>query len=89
MNDRAVSVLENYDLSVLRTYKGRGAIVCETDQGLKVLREYRGTEERIEQLDRMLRMVRESTGYLMDAYLRNKEGGYLCRDREQNVYILN
>lgn len=88
MNDRAVSVLENYDLIVLRTYKGRGAIVCETDQGLKVLREYRGTEERIEQLDRILRMVRESSGYLMDAYLRNKEGGYLCRDREQNVYIL-
>lgn len=88
MNDRAVSMLENYELNVLRTYKGRSAIICETDQGLKVLREYRGTEERIAKIDWLLRTVREKSGYLLDAYVKNKEGGYLCRDREQNTYLL-
>lgn len=88
MNDRAVSILENYELNVLRTYRGRSAIICETDQGLKVLREYRGTEERIARIDRLLRAVREKSGYLLDAYVKNKEGGYLCRDREQNAYLL-
>lgn len=88
MNDRAVSILENYELNVLRTYRGRSAIICETDQGLKVLREYRGTEERIAKIDQLLRTVREKSGYLLDAYIQNKEGTYLCRDREQNTYIL-
>lgn len=88
MNDRAVSMLENYELNVLRTYRGRSAIICETDQGLKVLREYRGTEERIAKIDRLLRAVREKSGYLLDAYIPNKEGSYLCRDREQNTYLL-
>lgn len=88
MNDRAVSMLENYELNVLRTYRGRSAIICETDQGLKVLREYRGTEERIARIDQLLRTVRERSGYLLDAYMQNKEGMYLCRDREQNTYIL-
>lgn len=88
MNDRAVGMLENYELNVLRTYKGRSAIICETDQGLKVLREYRGTEERIAKIDQLLRAVREKSGFLLDAYVKNKEGGYLCRDREQNAYLL-
>lgn len=88
MNDRAVSMLENYEINVLRTYKGRSAIICETDQGLKVLREYRGTEERIARIDQLLRAVREKSGYLLDTYVRNKEGTYLCRDREQNTYLL-
>ncbi len=88
MNDRAVSMLENYEINVLRTYRGRSAIICETDQGLKVLREYRGTEERIARIDQLLRAVREKSGYLLDTYVQNKEGTYLCRDREQNTYLL-
>ena len=31
MNDRAVSLLEQYELEVTHTRKGRGAILCETD----------------------------------------------------------
>lgn len=88
MNDRAVSVLDNYEFNVLRTYKGRGAIICETERGLKVLREYRGTEDRIARIDEVLRKVRESSGFLLDVYEKNKEGSYICRDREQNCYIV-
>ena len=88
MNDRTVSVLENYELNVLRTYKGRGAIICETDEGLKVLREYHGTEERLAKIDGLLRAVRDKSDYLIDAYVKNKEGMYICRDREQKAYIL-
>ena len=42
VNDRAVSLLEQYDLEVLRTRKGRGAILCETENGLYILKEYEG-----------------------------------------------
>ena len=36
MNDRSVSLLDNYDIEVLRTWKGRGAILCETSQGILI-----------------------------------------------------
>ena len=38
MNDRSVSVLEKYDIEVLRSWKGRGAILCETKTGIKILK---------------------------------------------------
>ena len=34
MKPKAVNVLERYDLEVLRTWKVRGAILCESDKGL-------------------------------------------------------
>ena len=40
MNDRCVSLLDNYDVEVLRTTKGRGAILCETNQGMLIFKEY-------------------------------------------------
>ena len=42
MNDRAVSVLEQYDLEVERTWKGRGSIHFETKDGIYILKEYKG-----------------------------------------------
>lgn len=36
MNDKAVNVLEQYDMTVNRTFKGRGTIICDTDQGMRV-----------------------------------------------------
>lgn len=88
MNDRAISILDNYEFHVLRTYKGRSAIICETDQGLKVIREYSGTEDRIAGIDDLLRTVRENSGYFMDAYEKTKEGNYITRDRDQVTYIV-
>ena len=42
MNDRAVSVLEQYDFVVERTWKGRGSILFETKDGIYILKEYKG-----------------------------------------------
>ena len=38
VNDRYVSLLENYEIEVLRTWKGRGAVLCETNQGTLILK---------------------------------------------------
>ena len=43
MNDRAVELLEQYEIEVLHTKKGRGAILCDTSQGTLILKEYTGT----------------------------------------------
>ena len=38
MNDRAVALLEQYEIEVLRTRKGRGAILCDTQQGCLIFK---------------------------------------------------
>ena len=46
MNDKSLNVLEHYDISVNKTFKGRGTIICETDAGKFVLKEYKGKTEK-------------------------------------------
>lgn len=86
MNDRAVGVLEQYDVAVSRTFKGRGTIICETDKGMCVLKEYRGKEEKLELLSRLQEKVSDSIK--VDSLIRNKEGGLLAKDTDSSTYIL-
>ena len=54
MIDRYLEALEQYEMEIISVRKGRGAWICETDQGLKLLREYRGTVRRLEIEDQIL-----------------------------------
>ena len=88
MNDRAVSVLENYNLEVIRTQKGRNAILFETPQGWMILKEYRGPEERLEMMYRLLTAVSENGFDRAETLIQNKEGQLLCRDQDRTAYIV-
>lgn len=88
MNDRAVNVLEQYDIEVLRTWKGRGAILFETKQGTKILKEYSGPVEKLKQQEELLRHIRENSGCVVEQLLPNKEGELYCRDQDQVKYIV-
>ena len=50
MNENALEVLEQYDLEVYRTWKGRGVYFVDTACGLYLLKEHRGSEDKIEKL---------------------------------------
>lgn len=63
MNDRAISVLDNYELEVIKTRKGRGAILCETKQGLYILKEYLGPREKVHVQKALLEKI-EKQGYV-------------------------
>lgn len=86
MNDRAVSVLENYDMEVMRTFKGRGTIICETSNGFRVLKEYKGKTEKLELLNLLQEKISETVKN--DRIIRNKEGNLFCKDTEGIVYIV-
>ncbi len=88
MNDRAVALVESYGCKVLRSYKGRSAIICETDCGLKILKEYRGPEERVQEADTLLKQMQERGDFLLERFVPTTEGGFLTKDREHNTYIL-
>ena len=50
MNENALEVLEQYDLEVTRSWKGRGVYFIETSSGLYLLKEHRGSEEKMEKI---------------------------------------
>ena len=37
MNEKSLKVLEQYDIELISTRRGRGSYICETDQGKKLL----------------------------------------------------
>ncbi len=88
MNDRSVSVLDNYDIEVLRTWKGRGAILCETAQGILILKEYAGHKEKAVFQDALLTQVKEKGFKNVESIIKNKEEELLTQDQEGTSYVL-
>ena len=88
MNDRSVSVLENYDFEIVRTQKSRNAILCETNKGWMILKEYRGQRFRLELLDKLLEEIADSGLKRAEHLLRTKDGELICPDQEQTPCIV-
>lgn len=88
MNDRAVSLLDQYEIEVNRTWKGRGAILCESDQGLLIMKEYAGPVEKVKFQDYLLKHINESGAVRVESILRTKEGEMIVYDQDRVAYIV-
>ena len=88
MNDRAVNLLEQYDFSVERTWKGRGAILFEADNTVYILKEYKGASERLSYIADRLIQIRENGFTEIEEIIPNKEGSYFCTDYDRTTYIV-
>ena len=88
MNDRALKVLEQYDLEVISTRRGRGSYILETAQGLRILSDYTGSENKALFQNRVLEQIREGGYEQVDLLLPNKEGALISRDWEENKYVV-
>lgn len=88
MNDRAVSVLSEYDLEVIRTWKGRGAILIDTPEGIRILKEYTGFTEKLALQNELLACIRENGDIAVEEILPNKEGELWTKDQYQDTYIV-
>lgn len=88
MNDRAVGLLEQYDVEVTHTRKGRGAILCETDRGLLIFREYSGNPEHLKLQDSILKAVAENGSVQAESLIPDREGNLCVQDNDGVKYIL-
>lgn len=88
MNDRAVSLLEQYEIEVRRTWKGRGAILCESDRGLLIMKEYSGPAEKVGFQELLLNHIRESGVVRAETILRTREDELIVRDQDRSAYIV-
>lgn len=88
MNDRAVGLLEQYEIEVLRTRKGRGAILCDTNQGCLIFKEYIGNTEKVGIQDRLLKQVTQLGKVYVENIIPAKDGELLVKDNDGTSYIL-
>ena len=88
VNDKTLAVLEKYDIEVLRSWKGRSAILCETKTGIKILKEYKGSEKRLALQKEILEKMEENGFCSHEKILSTKEGELLVKDEEMNSYCL-
>ena len=88
MNDRAVALLEQYEIEVLRTRKGRGAILCDTQQGCLIFKEYTGREEQLRLQEQVLKHLEACGNISAERLLATREGALSVTDRDGVRYIL-
>lgn len=88
MNDRALKVLEQYELEITDTRRGRGSYICETGQGLRILCDYAGSENKALFQNCVMQQMREGGYRKVDMIIPNKEGGLITRDWEGNAYVV-
>ncbi len=88
MNDRALKVLEQYELEVISTRRGRGSYILDTPQGIRILCDYTGSENKALFQNRVMRQIREGGYDRVDVLLPNREGGLISRDWEENKYVV-
>lgn len=88
MNDRAIYLLEDYDIEVQKTRKGRGCIICETSAGPLTFMEYRGNVNRLPLEKLLLEQISLQNRIGVDRIFANKEDNLYVTDGDGVNYIL-
>ena len=87
MNDWGMSVLSQYPVTVRTTRKVRGALLCDTKEGLYLLSEYRGKQVRLEAEAALLLYLAEENGAHTDQIIKQREE-LLSKNEEGTGYVL-
>ncbi|MEF9941734.1 MAG: CotS family spore coat protein [Lachnospiraceae bacterium] len=88
MKEYELDVLEQYDIDIKGTRKIRGAILCDTAQGLMLLREAAISDQRIPILYELYEHI-EKNGYpQIDQMIKNKEDQLISRSEDGKKYVL-
>lgn len=72
-------MLEQYEIEVKQITKGRGAFICETEDGMRLLSPFRGSNERAEFVRNILQQLKKN-GYPVEQIYSTKEGTCVVTD---------
>lgn len=88
MNEKGLQILEQYEIRLIRSFGGRGAIMLETDQGLKMLKEFAGSQTKLPCEQRLLKRLEEEGVCRTDRILPNRQGELVSTGEYETLYIL-
>jgi len=88
LDDKIREVVEQYDVKVYDSRRGRGAFICETDHGLKLVKEYHLSPNRLN-FESMVKYIIKDRGYIaVDQFLANKKGELLTKNKIEKTYVM-
>lgn len=79
MYNQTEAILSQYELEIHEVKKGRGAYICQTDQGMKLLVPFRGSNEKGLILKEMLAQL-QSFGFFVEQITTNEKGEVVTVD---------
>ncbi len=88
MNDWGMSVLSQYPVTLRTTRKVRGALLCDTKEGLYLLQEYRGTQTRLTAEAVLLSYLTENGMVHTDQIIKNEKEELLSKNEDGIGYVL-
>ena len=88
MNERALKVLEQYELEVGQLRRGRGSYMFDTPQGLRMLCDCTCSEHKAEFQNRVMERMREGGYQRVDRIVQNREGKLVSEDRDGSRYLV-
>ncbi len=89
MNEKSLEVLDQYDLNIYRSVRGRGGMIVVTDQGDKLLLECVKQDKYYKREDVITRAVKQSGYEYLDTYVKNKDGEIISEAVEDGrKYVL-
>jgi CotS family spore coat protein len=86
--DYGLGTLEQYGLTPEKTFRTRGALLCQSEEGLLILREFHGSQKKL-MLQQELQKVLKEKGFCVDDALPNLEGSLVSRDKDGIFYTLS
>ena len=88
MREQDIQVLEQYDIDVNSTRKTRGAVLCDTKQGLMLLKKLDISKKRIPALCKLCTRLREYDFGPIDEIVENREKNPISEAADGECYIL-
>lgn len=88
MYNQEEEILEQYEIEVRSTTKGRGALICDTDKGTMLLKEFHGSKERAKFLYDILEFL-HGRGLPAERIVPAREGEVFAKDEiNDTIYLL-
>jgi CotS family spore coat protein len=88
VREREQGVIEQYDLLVTGSRKGRGVTIYETDAKTYVLKAVKGSQARMSAQAQILEQLMENGEFSLERYVPNREGAYLTKNEEGEQFLL-
>lgn len=88
MNDRAISLLEQYDIEDSQVRKGRGSFIIESEGKTFIFKEFKGSEEKLKLINDVLSRLQELELKNIESIVPTKEDQLIVKDLDESKYIL-
>ncbi len=88
LNEKYQMLLDQYDISVSYTRRGRGCVLCFGKDDVYALSQTSLSEERLCAVAKWTDAMHDHHFYKTDQYLLNKDGYFLTFDRYYETFVL-